>query len=158
MNPPQPPPRAPIYDWEESGGARRDAARFLIDSFVRVVESDPDWRGPDFTVTFAVREKSIGRAVIGFTSTLGGGRIEFSIGNDCWVLAEVYRGDEFGRRAWCEQPYEEPAIWPDGSDGEIKDKEPAARMSKRFWWITFWHSWGWDPFSIEIVDLDYWPR
>ncbi|MET0181911.1 MAG: hypothetical protein ABW199_03395 [Caulobacterales bacterium] len=154
MNPPQPPPRSPHYDWEEDGGTREHAARFLIERFVSVINSYEEWRAPSFTATLYMLDEAPGFAMVGFKSTLGDGRIEFSIGHDGWVLAEIYKDDDLWRRAWCECAYEEPSLWPDGSDGEDKDKEPAARMSKRCWWITFWHSWGWPSFSIEAAGLD----
>lgn len=161
MEKPAPPPRAPHYDFHEDGwGTPRQAAADLIDRFVRVIEREPNWIGPDLEARLAVFENAKDGATIAFTSNRGDGRIELSIGPQDWLCAEAYLADAQFFRAWIECGFEEPEFWPDGSDAVHRVPEgftvaeAGARMSKRLVWVTFFHWPNWPRFSLEIAGLD----
>ncbi len=137
MDAPKPPTREPHYFSNEAyGWSLRDCARGLIQTLSGWVRQPLEFKGDASGRIWHFQGDFDDRAQLLFTSDQGNGAIELSIDDSCWVMAEVFVGDQLKLRVWIDEPYEEKEFWPDGADGIVPPESDApGRISKRGSWL-----------------------
>lgn len=134
---PNAPSRAPHDAEEEAGASRGVAAANVVARLCSGAARSPRWRCPLGEIIATLEAEGDGSGVIRFIGAASG-KIALSVDPSGWVRAELEM-DGLGRVcAWVERGYEEFELWPNGSDGVLRDPardEPPGRIGKRITWI-----------------------
>lgn len=127
-----PPPRPAHLFAHEQGEPLQDAQRQLLLRLASFADPAIDFHG-DCTGRLWLEASSDTSVRLAFSIDQAEGHIHLTAADNGWVRAEVTCSGASILRAWIEDPYEEPEVWPDGADGV---GEAPGHISKRGAWLT----------------------
>ncbi len=122
----------------DAGGNPAEESGWLVDDFLSVAKSFPDWMVEDLGIEVRLSvtdHRPLKRVVIAWETATAHGTIQASSDPSGYVLIIGSLGDKEVFRAYLDRPYEEYELWPPGADPGKEDEGPG-RMGKHKNWVS----------------------